>query len=66
MRRIEDPESIAGKTMMFKITQVRRGGSVGDTVWVLNPLTGSVVRALLVTPNTADLEFAASTERSSR
>ncbi|HMB70815.1 MAG TPA: flagellar basal body P-ring formation chaperone FlgA [bacterium] len=36
-------------------TSVRRGGSLGDSILVLNPLTGSVVRARLVSRGRAEL-----------
>lgn len=48
-----------GAAAVSVTTSVRRGGSVGDTILVLNPITGSVVRAVLVSPSHAELAHAA-------
>lgn len=47
--------SRAGEATVAVPGRVRRSGSVGDTVLVLNPVTGSIVRARLIDPNTAEL-----------
>lgn len=51
----------AGHAAVSVPTNVRRGGSVGDTILVLNPLTGTVVRALLVSRHHAELTVADAT-----
>jgi flagella basal body P-ring formation protein FlgA len=47
--------SRAGDASVSVAGRVRRSGSVGETILVLNPVTGSIVRAVLVDPATAEL-----------
>lgn len=56
-----------GEATVSIAAKVRRSGSVGDTILVLNPLSGAVVRAVLLDPGQAELGSAVSNrERSTR
>jgi len=47
--------SRAGDASVAVAGRVRRSGNVGDTILVLNPVTGSIVRAVLIDRGTAEL-----------
>lgn len=54
-----------GEAAVSVSARVRRGGAVGDAILVLNPLTATVVRAVLIDSNTAELAVpTVTTERS--